>query len=57
MSLKKEYIRIGKIKFPMKIAIIGSRGYPYVYSGYETFVKEISERFVKKKNFSCCLLP
>lgn len=21
----------------MKIAIIGSRGYPYVYSGYETF--------------------
>lgn len=40
----------------MKIAIIGSRGYPYVYSGYETFVKEISERFVKKKNFSCCLL-
>ena len=33
----------------MKIAIIGSRGYPYVYSGYETFVKEISERLVKKK--------
>jgi len=28
----------------MKIAIIGSRGYPYVYSGYETFVKELSER-------------
>lgn len=24
----------------MKIAIIGSRGYPYVYSGYETFVGE-----------------
>lgn len=32
----------------MKIAIIGSRGYPYVYSGYETFVKELSERLVKK---------
>jgi len=32
----------------MKIAILGSRGYPYVYSGYETFVKEISERFVSK---------
>ena len=31
----------------MKVAIIGSRGYPYVYSGYETFVKEISERLVK----------
>jgi len=32
----------------LKIAIIGSRGYPYVYSGYETFVKELSERLVKK---------
>ena len=27
----------------MKVAIIGSRGYPYVYSGYETFVKETFE--------------
>ena len=32
----------------MKICIIGSRGYPYVYSGYETFVKQLSERLVKK---------
>ena len=32
----------------MKIAIIGSRGYPYVYGGYETFVKELAERLVKK---------
>jgi glycosyltransferase involved in cell wall biosynthesis len=32
----------------MKIAIIGSRGYPYVYSGYETFVKELSERLVQR---------
>lgn len=32
----------------MKIAIIGSRGYPYVYGGYETFVKELSERLVKR---------
>lgn len=32
----------------MKIAIIGSRGYPYVYSGYETFVKELVERLVPK---------
>jgi len=31
----------------MKISIIGSRGYPYVYSGYETFVKELAERLVK----------
>ncbi len=32
----------------LKISIIGSRGYPYVYSGYETLVKELSERLVKK---------
>lgn len=31
----------------LKIAIIGSRGYPYVYSGYETLVKELAERLVK----------
>ena len=31
----------------LKIAIIGSRGYPYVYSAYETLVKELSERLVK----------
>jgi glycosyltransferase involved in cell wall biosynthesis len=29
------------------VAIIGSRGYPYVYSGYETLVRELSERLVK----------
>ena len=32
----------------LKIAIIGSRGYPYVYSGYETLVKELSERLIKR---------
>ena len=32
----------------LRIAIIGSRGYPYVYSGYETLVKELSERISKK---------
>lgn len=32
----------------MKVAIIGTRGYPYVYSGYETFIKELVERLVKK---------
>ena len=32
----------------LKISIIGSRGYPYVYSGYETLVKELSERLIKK---------
>lgn len=32
----------------MKVAIIGTRGYPYVYGGFETFVKELSERLVKR---------
>lgn len=36
------------MKNKIKVAIIGSRGYPYVYSGYETLVKELSERLVKK---------
>jgi len=31
-----------------KIAILGSRGYPYVYSGYETFIKETAERLSDK---------
>ena len=34
----------------LKISIIGSRGYPYVYSGYETLVKELSERLVKSEH-------
>ena len=33
---------------PLKIAIIGSRGYPYVYSGYETLIKELCERLVDR---------
>jgi glycosyltransferase involved in cell wall biosynthesis len=32
----------------MRIAIIGTRGFPYVYSGYETFVSEIAGRLVAK---------
>ena len=32
----------------MKVAIIGTRGYPYVYGGFETFVKELGERLVLK---------
>jgi glycosyltransferase involved in cell wall biosynthesis len=31
-----------------RLAIIGSRGYPYIYSGYETFVQELAERLVKE---------
>ena len=32
----------------ISISVIGTRGYPYVYSGYETFVKELSERLILK---------
>ena len=32
----------------INISIIGTRGYPYIYSGYETFVKELGERLVNK---------
>ena len=43
-NLKEKYwIQLDK---KLKIAIIGSRGYPYVYSGYETLVRELSERLV-----------
>jgi len=28
----------------MRIAVIGTRGYPYVYSGFETFIGELAER-------------
>jgi glycosyltransferase involved in cell wall biosynthesis len=31
----------------MRIAIIGSRGYPFVYSGYETFVAELCPRLIE----------
>ncbi len=30
------------------IAIIGSKGYPFVYSGYETFIKELAPRLANK---------
>ncbi len=32
----------------MKVAILGSRGYPYVYSGYETLVKYLAEGLQKE---------
>lgn len=32
----------------MRLAIIGSRGYPYVYSGYETLVSELAPRLVER---------
>lgn len=36
------------MRSPLKVAIIGSRGYPYVYSGYETLVKALAERFTQQ---------
>ena len=36
----------------LNISIIGVKGYPYVYGGYETFVKEISERLIDKYNIT-----
>ena len=35
----------------MEIAIIGVKGIPVVYSGFETFVEEFSTRLVKDKKF------
>lgn len=32
----------------MKVSIIGSRGYPYIYSGYETLIKHLAEGLVSK---------
>jgi glycosyltransferase involved in cell wall biosynthesis len=29
---------------PLRIAVVGCRGYPYVYSGYETFVAAVAPR-------------
>jgi glycosyltransferase involved in cell wall biosynthesis len=33
---------------PIKLSIIGVKGYPYVYGGYETLIKELVERISKK---------
>jgi glycosyltransferase involved in cell wall biosynthesis len=32
----------------LKIAIMGAKGYPYVYGGYDTMIKELGERLVKR---------
>ena len=31
----------------LSVSIIGTKGYPYVYGGYETLIKELSERLIK----------
>ena len=35
----------------IKIAIIGTRGIPAKYGGFETFAEEVSKRLVEKKPF------
>ena len=35
-------------KRKLKVAIMGAKGYPYVYGGYDTMVKELGERLVAK---------
>ncbi|TFV95554.1 glycosyltransferase family 1 protein [Algoriphagus kandeliae] len=32
----------------LKVAIMGAKGYPYVYGGYDTMIKELGERLVVK---------
>jgi glycosyltransferase involved in cell wall biosynthesis len=35
-------------KTTLKVAILGAKGYPYVYGGYDTLVKELGERLQKR---------
>ena len=42
---------INSIKFPkrqLKIALLGSRGFPHTYSGYEVFIGEVAPRLVSR---------
>ncbi|MCH7397732.1 glycosyltransferase [Belliella sp. DSM 107340] len=32
----------------LKVAILGAKGYPYVYGGYDTMIKELGERLQKR---------
>src|SRR6516225_11762334 len=41
--------RVGSAKRrPLKIAMLGSRGIPHTYSGYETFLTEVGPRLVER---------
>lgn len=35
-------------KKKLKVAIMGAKGYPYVYGGYDTMIRELGERLVKR---------
>jgi glycosyltransferase involved in cell wall biosynthesis len=48
-AFEKNMLNVFENNYPtLKLAIIGSRGYPYVYSGYETLVKALAERLPAK---------
>ena len=34
---------------PIRVSMLGVKGYPYVYGGYETLIKELAERLVLKQ--------
>ena len=41
--------RVGSaVRRPLKIAMLGSRGIPHTYSGYETFLGEVGPRLVER---------
>jgi glycosyltransferase involved in cell wall biosynthesis len=38
----------GVVRRPLKIAMLGSRGFPHTYSGYEVFIAEVAPRLVSR---------
>ena len=34
---------------PLRVSMLGVKGYPYIYGGYETLIKELAERLVTRK--------
>ena len=43
------FLKMSKNKDQLKVCILGAKGYPYVYGGYDTMVKELGERLQKKE--------
>jgi len=36
------------VRRPLKIAVLGSRGIPHTYSGYEAFIGQVGPRLVER---------
>jgi len=47
MEKVDEHVRAA-VRRPLKIAILGSRGIPHSYSGYEAFIGEVAPRLVQR---------